>query len=69
MFKASAKTAKMTLRRKKEPIMISETEKTIAIQVMLESIKLYITRVQCSRVIIWKMVSMAHAKLSKPRTP
>lgn len=69
LFRASAKTAKITFKRKNEPIMTRSTQKRTAIQAMLESIKLYITMVQPSSVIIWKMLSMAQAKLSKLTIP
>ena len=49
--------------------MTRETQKRTAIQAMFESIKLYITMVQPSSVIIWKMLSMAQARLSKLTIP
>ena len=52
MFSASAKTAKMTLSRKKEPMITSATLKITPIHQMFESINKYITVVHCSSVII-----------------
>ena len=65
MVKASAKTARMTLRSKKEPMTTRKTENITPIHQMFESIRLYMTIVQPSNVIIWKIVSKAQARLSK----
>ena len=56
----------MTLRRKKEPMTISKIQKRTDIHQMFESISRYIVVVQDSREIIWKIVSIAHPRLSKP---
>ena len=69
LLSASANTAKMTFKRKNEPITISRTQKIIAIHHILESIKLYMIVDQPSRVIIWKIVSMDQPKLSKVVMP
>ena len=66
MLSASARTARITLRRKKEPMITSITLKMTAIHQIFESISKYMTVVHYSSVIIWKIVSMAHPKLSKP---
>ena len=59
----------MTLSRKNEPIIVSATQKKTDIHQMFESMRLYMTMVQPSSVIIWKIVSRAHAKLSKHIMP
>ena len=59
----------MTFSRKKEPMMTRNTQKMIAIRGVLESIKLYIMLVHPSKVIIWKIVIMATATLSKVVIP
>ena len=69
MLSASANTARMTFKRKKEPITISRTQKIMAIHQIFESIKLYIMVVQPSSVIIWNIVSMDQNKLSKVVMP
>lgn len=56
----------MTFRRKKLPIITSDTAKMTPIHQIFESISKYITVVHCSSVTIWKIVSIAQPRLSKP---
>ena len=49
---ASTRTARITFRRKKEPMTMRQTENRTAIQDIFESIKLYMILVQPSSVII-----------------
>ena len=52
--------------RKKEPMMTKMTQNSTPIHQMFESIKRYMTVVHYSSVIIWKIVNIAQARLSKP---
>lgn len=63
--KESIITARMTFKRKKEPMTTRRTQKVTAIQDIEASLRLYIRLDQPSKVIITKIVSMAHSKLLK----
>ena len=66
MLSDSASIARITFSKKNDPIKTKVTQKRTAIHQILLSISKYITVVHCSSVIIWKIVSIAHPKLSKP---
>ena len=62
-------TARMTLSKKKEPMMTIRMQKMTAIQAGPVSYRLYIRLVHPSSVIIWNMVSTATTISSKCTMP